>query len=308
MRRRSSSISAISAANRAAISGEFSPSRRALCLYFAIFCRFWRYTLPVSAMQSCRPELALQRLLRSHAKLSTRVGASALTPVPCKLSTGVGASTAVDRSWRFSAYSGPMQSCRPESALQRLLRSHAKLSTGVGASALHSGPMQSMSHAQHRRDACRSKPGTTPSAPTVSSLSNTPRPIRRRSARSSNEWASRLWRAIVKGVTLYRQGDVNFIVNAEPDKFAQSFARLHGPIICAIAFRVPDAAKAYRRAIECGACRLDNETGPMELNIPAIEGDRRFTHLFRRPLARQARRARHVDDVDFCDAGLRAAQ
>ena len=32
-----------------------------------------------------------------------------------------------------------------------------------------------------------------------------------------------------KRVTLYRQGDVNFILNAEPDSFAQSFARLHGP-------------------------------------------------------------------------------
>ena len=56
-----------------------------------------------------------------------------------------------------------------------------------------------------------------------------------------------------KRVTLYRQGDVNFIVNAEPESFAQSFARLHGPSICAIAFRVADAASAYGRAIELGA-------------------------------------------------------
>ena len=49
-----------------------------------------------------------------------------------------------------------------------------------------------------------------------------------------------------KNVLLYRQGDVNFIVNAEPDSFAQSFARVHGPSICAIAFRVRDAAQAYR--------------------------------------------------------------
>src|SRR5215471_5004755 len=32
-----------------------------------------------------------------------------------------------------------------------------------------------------------------------------------------------------KKVTLYRQGDVNFVVNAEPESFAQAFARLHGP-------------------------------------------------------------------------------
>ncbi|WP_027792925.1 4-hydroxyphenylpyruvate dioxygenase [Paraburkholderia acidipaludis] len=75
-----------------------------------------------------------------------------------------------------------------------------------------------------------------------------------------------------KDVTLYRQGEINFIVNAEPDSFAQRFARLHGPSICAIAFRVQDAAKAYRHALERGAWGFDNKTGPMELNIPAIKG------------------------------------
>jgi 4-hydroxyphenylpyruvate dioxygenase len=75
-----------------------------------------------------------------------------------------------------------------------------------------------------------------------------------------------------KDVTLYRQGEINFIVNAEADSFAQRFARLHGPSICAIAFRVADAAKAYRRALDLGAWGFDNKTGPMELNIPAIKG------------------------------------
>jgi 4-hydroxyphenylpyruvate dioxygenase len=75
-----------------------------------------------------------------------------------------------------------------------------------------------------------------------------------------------------KRVTLYRQGDINFVVNAEPESFAQSFARLHGPSICAIAFRVHDAAAAYRRAIQLGAKPVESRVGPMELNIPAIEG------------------------------------
>ncbi|RKT25332.1 4-hydroxyphenylpyruvate dioxygenase [Paraburkholderia sp. RAU2J] len=75
-----------------------------------------------------------------------------------------------------------------------------------------------------------------------------------------------------KDVTLYRQGEINFIVNGEPDSFAQRFARLHGPSICAIAFRVQDAAKAYKQALEKGAWGFDNKTGPMELNIPAIKG------------------------------------
>jgi len=75
-----------------------------------------------------------------------------------------------------------------------------------------------------------------------------------------------------KDVTLYRQGDVNFIVNAEPASFAQGFARVHGPSICAIAFRVKNAAQAYKRALSLGAWGVEGRVGPMELNIPAIKG------------------------------------
>src|ERR1700720_4814446 len=75
-----------------------------------------------------------------------------------------------------------------------------------------------------------------------------------------------------KNVTLYKQSDVNFILNAEPESFAHAFARLHGPSVCAIAFRVKDAASAYDRAISLGAKPVHGKLGPMELNIPAIEG------------------------------------
>jgi 4-hydroxyphenylpyruvate dioxygenase len=75
-----------------------------------------------------------------------------------------------------------------------------------------------------------------------------------------------------KNVLLYRQGEINFIVNAEPHSFAQSFARVHGPSICAIAFRVKDAAYAYGRCVEGGAWAVEAHPGPMELNIPAIKG------------------------------------
>ena len=75
-----------------------------------------------------------------------------------------------------------------------------------------------------------------------------------------------------KNVRLYRQGGVNFIINAEPNSFAQRFARQHGPSVCAMAFRVNDARQAYERALELGAWGFDNHTGPMELNIPAIKG------------------------------------
>ena len=75
-----------------------------------------------------------------------------------------------------------------------------------------------------------------------------------------------------KNVLLYRQGEINFIINAEPDSFAQRFARLHGPSVCAIALRVHDAKAAYERALNLGAWGYAGQAGPGELNIPAIKG------------------------------------
>src|ERR1700680_2528758 len=75
-----------------------------------------------------------------------------------------------------------------------------------------------------------------------------------------------------KNVTLHRQGEINFIINAEPQSAAQAFARLHGPSACAMAFRVRDAAAAFRRALQLGAKPGPQSAGPMELKIPCIEG------------------------------------
>jgi len=75
-----------------------------------------------------------------------------------------------------------------------------------------------------------------------------------------------------KNVTLHRQGDVNFIINAEVGGFGQQFAAQHGPSACAMAFRVKDAAYAYKRALELGAEAGPDTVGPMELNIPSIRG------------------------------------
>jgi 4-hydroxyphenylpyruvate dioxygenase len=75
-----------------------------------------------------------------------------------------------------------------------------------------------------------------------------------------------------KKVTLYRQGNINFILNEEPKSLAAYFAQEHGPSACGMAFRVKDAHLAYRRALELGAQPLDIPTGPMELRLPAIKG------------------------------------
>ena len=75
-----------------------------------------------------------------------------------------------------------------------------------------------------------------------------------------------------KQVTLYRQGNINFILNDEPKSLAFYFAQEHGPSACGMAFRVRDAHKAYDRALELGAQPIDIPTGPMELRLPALKG------------------------------------
>jgi len=75
-----------------------------------------------------------------------------------------------------------------------------------------------------------------------------------------------------KPVTLYRQGDINFILNAQAQGQPAAFSRLHGPSANAIAFRVRDAADAMDRLTALGATPVACGAGPMELCIPAIEG------------------------------------
>ena len=42
-------------------------------------------------------------------------------------------------------------------------------------------------------------------------------------------------------VDLYRQGNINFLLNQQPGSFATQFANLHGPGICSTGFQVFDA-------------------------------------------------------------------
>ncbi len=75
-----------------------------------------------------------------------------------------------------------------------------------------------------------------------------------------------------KEAWLYRQGEINFIINAEPHSQAAEFARAHGPSVCGMAWRCKDAAKAHAYALAHGAERLPTTVGAMELNIPAVQG------------------------------------
>ena len=75
-----------------------------------------------------------------------------------------------------------------------------------------------------------------------------------------------------KDVLRFRQGGINFILNMEPRGQAAAFRAAHGPSINAMAFRVSDAGKALKLAVQRGAKQSKALIGPMELNIPAIEG------------------------------------
>jgi 4-hydroxyphenylpyruvate dioxygenase len=73
-------------------------------------------------------------------------------------------------------------------------------------------------------------------------------------------------------VMLYRQGDMHIIVNAHQGGLSGQAAPSETPVIAAVAFRVRDAASAYRRVLELGAWAVPTQVEVMELNIPAIHG------------------------------------
>jgi 4-hydroxyphenylpyruvate dioxygenase len=73
-------------------------------------------------------------------------------------------------------------------------------------------------------------------------------------------------------VLLYRQGEMNVVVNASP---SEAMAASHGgdaPSISAMALRVRDARAAYHYVLERGAWAVPTHAEVMELNIPAIHG------------------------------------
>jgi len=80
----------------------------------------------------------------------------------------------------------------------------------------------------------------------------------------------RLGRHRSKAVTLYRQGDIHFIVNAQPDSFARERFELHGTSVCALGLHAGDAQQAAERAVAMCSVRHDSPRGPGEVAVPAI--------------------------------------
>jgi 4-hydroxyphenylpyruvate dioxygenase len=73
-----------------------------------------------------------------------------------------------------------------------------------------------------------------------------------------------------KSVDLFRQGRINMILNSEQDSAAAEHFQFHGPSVCAMAFRVDDAARAVARAEALVCPPWQEAVGPGEREIPAV--------------------------------------
>jgi 4-hydroxyphenylpyruvate dioxygenase len=73
-----------------------------------------------------------------------------------------------------------------------------------------------------------------------------------------------------KAVALYRQGDINLIVNTQPDSHARERFADMGASVCALGLRTPDPDAAVARAVALQSARYDSPRGPNEARLPAI--------------------------------------
>ncbi len=75
----------------------------------------------------------------------------------------------------------------------------------------------------------------------------------------------------MRGLTLFRQGTVNFVLNAAGSPHAARFAAVHGPSANGMGFRVENAAKAYDLALTHGAVAADTSQSAFG-DVPALQG------------------------------------
>lgn len=73
-----------------------------------------------------------------------------------------------------------------------------------------------------------------------------------------------------KRISVWRQGDVNYLVNGEPGSHAARFVEEHGPCAPSMAWRVADAKHAFEHAVSKGAAPYDGDD--KAINVPAIVG------------------------------------
>lgn len=75
-----------------------------------------------------------------------------------------------------------------------------------------------------------------------------------------------------KDVWLYKQNDINFIINADVGGQAEAFAKAHGASVCGMAWRVADAKQALEHAVAKGAKPFQRQVNAGEAEFPAVYG------------------------------------
>jgi len=75
-----------------------------------------------------------------------------------------------------------------------------------------------------------------------------------------------------RAITRYRQGEINLLINEEPDSFAAEFAQAHGPSACGFAIRVNDAAAAHALALSNGGEPVTRRAESRAIDAPVIKG------------------------------------
>ena len=75
-----------------------------------------------------------------------------------------------------------------------------------------------------------------------------------------------------KAVTRWQQGDINIVMNCEPEGLAHSFDAVHGASVCALGLKVTNVPAALARAEQLAIPRFMQAVGPDELKIPSVKG------------------------------------
>ena len=73
-----------------------------------------------------------------------------------------------------------------------------------------------------------------------------------------------------QNIELWQQGDITYVLNADPESFAAKFVDEHGPCAPSMGWRVVDAQHAFERAVQLGAKPYEGD-GKV-LDVPAIYG------------------------------------
>jgi 4-hydroxyphenylpyruvate dioxygenase len=73
-----------------------------------------------------------------------------------------------------------------------------------------------------------------------------------------------------KEVGLFRQGDINLVLNADPNSQARKHFEVHGPSVCAIGLRTDDPVRAFNRATALSCAPFESRLGPNEARVPAV--------------------------------------